>query len=170
GRRALARGDAPAAVNLLQRSVSLLEAGDAPRIEALVDLGTAHFYCGELAEVERSLVRLYHDRHFALDDARALADRAIEAFEGAGDELGIARALVLVAHACWSSLQLVEMEEVLERALVHAERGGDKQEVAAILSNLCRAALLGPAPVEDGIRQCRDTLARTPGNQRLEAE
>ena len=195
GRRALTRGDVPAAANLLRRAAALLEAGGAGRIEVLVDLGTALFAHGELVEadrvltgateaaeaagdrglaerarVERSVLRLYVDPEFALDDARALAGRAIETFTEVGDELGIAKALGIVAYACWSGLQLVEMEEVLERALLHAERADDPREMSTILSGLCRAALLGPAPVDEGIRRCRETLSRNRGDQRLEAE
>jgi tetratricopeptide (TPR) repeat protein len=53
------------------------------------------------------------------------------------------------------------MEEVLERAIVHAERVGARRERSWALGSLCRAALLGPAPVEEAIERCDRTRSRS---------
>ncbi len=52
GCRALARGDGPAAANLLDRAVSLLDSDPSRRDELLVDLGAGLILAGELARAE----------------------------------------------------------------------------------------------------------------------
>ncbi len=194
GRRALARSDAPTAVNLLRRAASLVEEGNVPMNDVVVDLGTALRERGDLLEadgvltgaieaaeragdrvlaerarIERTELRLNIDPEFDLDEALTLAYQAVGIFEQAGDDLGLAKAWWLVAGVAWARLQLAEMEEVLGRALVYAERAQAQREVSDILSGLCRAALLGPTPVDEGIRRCRETLERRE-DLRLQAE
>jgi ATP/maltotriose-dependent transcriptional regulator MalT len=55
GERALARGDVPAAVSLLDRAVALLHADDRARLELLCDLGQALTDRGELERAEAVL-------------------------------------------------------------------------------------------------------------------
>ena len=194
GHRALARSDIPAAVNLLERAASLLDTAgrDAPHL--LLDLGTALRKAGSLtradgvlaraieqaedrddatqaerARIERSSLRLSVDPRFDLGEAQAGARAAIEIFEQTGDDLGLAKAWRLLADVSWARLRLAEMGEVLEQARVHAERAGERQETSEILCGLCRAAVLGPTPVLEGIRRCRDTLAREQDDLGLQA-
>jgi tetratricopeptide (TPR) repeat protein len=61
------------------------------------------------------------------------------------------------------------MEDMLELALVHAERAGDKRGRSLILNGLTRAAHLGPTPVEEGLRRCEGILAEARGDPALEA-
>src|SRR5207237_8291409 len=49
GRRAFARGDMPAAANLLRRAANLLPTRDPARLELLPDLGEALTHIGEFA-------------------------------------------------------------------------------------------------------------------------
>jgi class 3 adenylate cyclase/tetratricopeptide (TPR) repeat protein len=194
GRRALGRGDVPASLNLLERAVSLLDEAGALPIDVRIDLGTALSDRGELVEAERvfgaaidaaeregdrvlaqsarlehTAVRLRLDPDFGLDDALALAGEAIAILEEAGDEQGLAKAGLLVADVHWARCRLADAEEVLQRALVHAEHAGDQRSVGSILGGLCRVALLGPTPVEEGIRRCRGTLERAHEDLRLQA-
>jgi class 3 adenylate cyclase/pSer/pThr/pTyr-binding forkhead associated (FHA) protein len=55
GRRALARGDMPAAVNLLERAVSLLPSGDPQHPDLLLKLGIALAESGELGRADALL-------------------------------------------------------------------------------------------------------------------
>ena len=55
GRRALARGDMPAAVNLLERAVSLLPSGDPEHPDLLLKLGIALAESGELGRADALL-------------------------------------------------------------------------------------------------------------------
>jgi class 3 adenylate cyclase/tetratricopeptide (TPR) repeat protein len=194
GRRALARGDAPAAVNLLHRATSLLEDAGAGLGDVVVDLGSALRERGELTEadgvlsraveeaeragdevlaerarVELAFVRMYVEPEYELAEALALAHRAVGIFERAGDELGLARAWRLVADVHFFYCRLAEMEKVLERALAHAERAGDQREVSEIVGGLCRAACIGPTPVGECIERFQQTLDGAGDNVRLKA-
>jgi predicted ATPase len=125
GRRALARGDMPAAANLLQRAAALLGEKDPTRALLLLDAGEATVDIGELERAESVLTEA--------------VERALSA-----DEIGIARAAALAllqlryttdAHAVQESIgreesmvELVELEipelEAMgeDRALVRAFR------------------------------------------------
>jgi hypothetical protein len=61
------------------------------------------------------------------------------------------------------------MEEMLDRALIHAERAGANRETSWILGSACRAALLGPRPVHDAILRCEQARARGQGRVVVEA-
>ena len=68
GRRAIGRGDLPAAVNLLERAIALLPAGDRDRLHLLPELG------------EALVLKLEPDRAAAVrDEALAAADRSGDA-------------------------------------------------------------------------------------------
>ena len=68
GRRAIGRGDLPAAVNLLERAIALLPAGDRERLHLLTELA------------EALVLKLEPDRAAAvLDEALAAADRSGDA-------------------------------------------------------------------------------------------
>jgi class 3 adenylate cyclase/tetratricopeptide (TPR) repeat protein len=183
GRRALARGDYPAAANLMGRARSLLASGDGAQADLFLDLAGALWQTGELAEadealtsaveaaeregntalgeraeVERAAIRAYLGQ-----DAESLlrvSEQAIAAFARSGDALASAKAWRHLATAHWLQCRFGAMEEALERSLAYAERAGDEREIATVLEGLCRVALLGPRPAEEGVRRCRDTLAR----------
>ena len=195
GRRALARGDMPAAVNLLERAASLLEDGGVPEVPVVVDLGIALRERGDLREaesvlgkaveaaeeaedavlaerarIERMSVRTIIDPDLDLDDVLAQAHEAAEIFGQAGDEPGLARAWLLVVEVYWFRLRLADMEDALERALVHARNARDQRKVTEILGSLCRVAQIGPTPADEGIRRCRAILEEEPENLLLRAE
>jgi hypothetical protein len=65
-----------------------------------------------------------------------------------------------MAQLHWIRCRCAAMEEVLERALAHAERASAGRELSAILGGLCRAALVGPRPVPDAISRCEEIRAR----------
>jgi class 3 adenylate cyclase/tetratricopeptide (TPR) repeat protein len=194
GRRALARGDVPGALNLLGRATSLLpetsgehlhllpalaeaatEAGDLARADGILrDVIVSAVTVGDrgleaLAEIDRAYLLEYIDPTTREERVLQTADRAIHIFEELGHDHGLAKAWSLRAQAFWDHCRFVEMEGVLERALVHAERAGDKRGRSLIRKGLARAALLGPAPVEDALRRCEDILAAARGDPALEA-
>jgi class 3 adenylate cyclase/tetratricopeptide (TPR) repeat protein len=180
GRRAFARGDVSAASKLLERAVSLLETrpetqaevllqlaavareqGDATRADAL--LTQAETLAGSAGDerlrmrvlIERSVLRLYLDPEIEARQVLEVAERATPVFEASGDQLGLSSAWVLVANAYWFRSRYDEtMEEVLERARGYAQRAGDRRAMSWILGTMCRVALVGPLPVEQGIRRC----------------
>jgi len=186
GGRALAREDIPAAINLLERAAQLLEADAEDRPSVLLDLGSALRERGELkradvvlreaaetaaaggqpalhwrAVVERSSLAAYVDPTVRADDLLRRAAEAVQVFEQTGDELGLAKAALHVAEVRWMQGKCGEMEEVLERAIVHAERTGARRERSWALGSLCRGSLLGPVPVEEAIERCDRTRTRS---------
>ncbi|MGH3036598.1 MAG: ATP-binding protein [Gaiellaceae bacterium] len=194
GRRALARGDVPGALNLLGRAASLLpetsserlhllpalaeaatETGDLARADAILrDLVDAAGAAGDrgleaLAQVDREYLREYIDPTAREERVVATAERTIEIFEELGHDQGLAKAWTLRAQAYWDRCRYAEMEAVLERALVHAERAKDRRGRSLILGGLVRAAHLGPMPVEKGLRRCAAVQAEARGDPALEA-
>jgi class 3 adenylate cyclase/tetratricopeptide (TPR) repeat protein len=185
GRRAFSRGDAPAAVNLLQRATALLDAAGGPDADVLLDLGAALREAGDTtgadsaftraaaaAEaagdealglrvlIERTMLGLYVDPDAQARELIEVAETATRVFEEKGDTLGLARAWSLAAEAQWIGLQCSAMEAMLERALGYAERAGGRHEMSWILSSMARAALIGPRHVEDGVRRCHELRTR----------
>ncbi len=116
GRRALARGDMPAAANLLQRAAALLDGKDPARALLLLDAGEAAVDTGEFERAGTLLTEA--------------VDRAISA-----DENGIARAAALAllqlryttdAHAVQESIGRQEsMVELVEREIPELEAMAD---------------------------------------------
>jgi class 3 adenylate cyclase/tetratricopeptide (TPR) repeat protein len=193
GRRAFARGDVSAASKLLERAASLLDAHPETRAEVLLELGAVVREQGDglradavlteaetlaasagderlrmRAQIERSLLRLYLDPAIEARQVLEVAEQAIPVFEASGDELGLLDAWVLVANAHWSRSRYGMMEEVLERARGHAQRVGDRRAMSWILGAMCRVALVGPLPVDEGIRRCLAIREQHPGEPTLQ--
>jgi predicted ATPase/class 3 adenylate cyclase len=194
GHRALARGDIPAACNLLERAASLFNASGDRRPDVLHDLGVVVYESGDLtgadriltaaieaadalgdrrlgarARVERSALRQWIDPSLDVDDLLQTTNRAIPVLEESGDELGLSQAWRRVAQAYWWRCRFAAMEEVLDRALVHAERAGDPHELSEVLIMLCRAAAMGPTPADQAARRCRDIRERAEGDRYVQA-
>jgi tetratricopeptide (TPR) repeat protein len=105
-------------------------------------------------QIERSVLRLYLDPAIQARQVLEVAERATPVFEASGDQLGLLAASVLVANAHWFRLRFETMKEELERARGHAQRAGDRRTMSWILGAMCRVTLLGPMPVDEGVRRC----------------
>ena len=185
GRRALARGDTNAGVKLLGSARTVFDATGRARADVLLDLGSALGESGEYADamrilrdageqalateadavgarasIELSYIRGLVDPAARVEETKAVAEASMEVFKHLGDEGGLARALLHIADVHWTRCCLGDMEQVLERALEHADRAGAKRERSHILGDLARTAVMGPRPVDDAIRRCNDILER----------
>lgn len=194
GSRALARQDIPAALALLERAAVLLADDPGGLSSVLLDLGAALREHGELdraadaltkaidsagsanqphlrsrALVEKSSLEAYVDPSVRADDLLHVADEAMEVFRRSGDELGLAKALVHVSEVHWMRGRCREMEDVLEDALLHAERADAERERSWALGSMCRAALLGPRPVPEAIARCSWARSSAQGDIVVEA-
>jgi class 3 adenylate cyclase/tetratricopeptide (TPR) repeat protein len=194
GRRALARDDVPAAVNLLTRATVLLRDDDEARIALAPDLGRALAELGEferadgvleravadaqalgrpelrsLAEMERALLHVYTRPDGDLGDLVHVAERAIDVFGASGDDLGLAKAWTLLSQASWWHGRMAEMEEVLEMALAHARSAGSDRAEGVVLNALARTAFIGPRPVPEAIERCEGFLERSRSDRPLRA-
>ncbi|TMK96741.1 MAG: tetratricopeptide repeat protein [Actinobacteria bacterium] len=176
GRRAFARNDLPAAVNLLERAAALLPPNDIGRLELLTDVGLALLESGEysradvvLAEATRAAeasgnerlkahatiaslrVRLQTNPEGVAEESLHAAERIIPLFERIEDHRGLARAWGLVAWAHQFRLRAAERLDALERALEHARRAGDRREEVECLFYLTSPPMRGPMPVSQAL-------------------
>ena len=193
GRRSLARGDGPAAVNLLERAVALPAQSESVALERVLELAAALKDTGRLARsgelledvvrravaagdvrlelhalIERSFLRIYTGE----GDVRKfhkLADRAAVVFADLGDDPGSSQAANLRAHAHFVECRIADMESALDVALVHAERSGDRRRVLFLLTALGRAALVGPTPAVAAVERCHELKEQGGGDRALEA-
>jgi class 3 adenylate cyclase/tetratricopeptide (TPR) repeat protein len=194
GRRAQSRGDSLGASKLLRRSVALFREDGGPPPEMLIELGTALMETGDLpggdasfaeaveaasrhgderlatrAGVQREHLRMQVDPDYDVRQLLDVAEAAIGVFTDLGDQAGVAAAMMRVADVHWSRCRFAQTEEVLEQALVHASRAGDRLHTLQILELLGRAIVIGPRPVEEGARRCEEILELARDEPRLTA-
>ncbi len=189
GRRALARGDAHAAANLLARALSLLPAADRRQPDLLLALATALGETGaldrerEVLEQAKGLADALQDRgmqahvwlafarHHATADPRAsvedaarAAARAMRTFEELGDDRGLASAWRLTHWVAHQRYRHAESLQGLVRAHEFALRAGDPSAVGD-LSAMSAAMLYGPTPVKEAIRRSETILDDVKGSR-----
>jgi tetratricopeptide (TPR) repeat protein len=184
GRRAQARDDIPAALNLLDRAAILLAGGrdDALRAELLVDLGSLMMSAGrfddavplwseaeDLAasvgdrrlqlriEVDRTHQQIFTDAS-GLEVLDGIAEKIVPELEALGDDLGLARAWFLLSEEAAVSCRWKRRQELLERGLLHARKAGDRRVIANLTGSLTFALVLGPTPVDIALRKCEELL------------
>ena len=195
GRRAYARGDIPATVNLLERAAGLLPSDDPRRLSVLPSLGRALREHGKLDHadavlsdaVERARARgqraVPADAGVALADLRfhrpaqtgvgrqdvlREVDAAIQVFDDVGDEAGLARALTLGGKVRFWGGESVSALADLERAARYARDAGDRAQEAEALRYVCTAILRGPTPLEEALVRLDEISTRAEKNRRLE--
>ena len=194
GRRALARGDIPAAANLLRRASTLLPPGHPERPRLRMDAAEALTEQGGFEEASAML-------HAAIEEAHELADRVLESTAriqelelrytvdpedvepivvGEVDALlpeleaveahdGLARAWRLIGFVREMGLQWGAAEEAAQRTLQYARLAGNKLVVARATVTLGFCALSGPTPVSEAIDRCRELLDDVGGDRKAEA-
>jgi DNA-binding SARP family transcriptional activator/class 3 adenylate cyclase len=189
GRRAFARSDAPAAVNLISRAAALLPTDDPARVELVPNVRVVQGLGSDLAWadriltealgggddrlkahalVQRGFLRLFTDPEVDPVELIEVAEEAMAVFEPLEDELGLARAWRLVAQAHYLAKKGSACAEASENALVHARRVGDSFELKEIVEWLVVALTLGPAPADEAHRRCVELLAMVAGDSPLE--
>jgi class 3 adenylate cyclase/tetratricopeptide (TPR) repeat protein len=191
GRRASERGDVPAATNLLERAVALVESESPERLELLVALGGALGASGELSRaesllgeaveradderlrshalLERSFLRRFTHPEAGTEELLEAAEEAIRVFERARDEGGLSRAWRLVAEVHWTRCQIAPMVSALDHAERYARRAGEQHEIHLILDGFARACLVGPTPVDTAISRCLEIEAEGARRRTLQA-
>jgi class 3 adenylate cyclase/tetratricopeptide (TPR) repeat protein len=195
GRRAVARGDAPAAVNLLERASELLPEDVPERLDLRLELADALHDAGDLqrvaeqlegalvhaeltgdagvearARLELALLRPHIDPETAaLDDMLVAAEHAADVFERIGNDAGLARSLRRMAQVYWARCSVGPGESLLQRALEHARRAGDARELSEIRQAMIWGAAIGPMPVDDAVARCETMIAEAGGDPLTEA-
>jgi tetratricopeptide (TPR) repeat protein len=187
GRRAARRDDQATACALLERAIALVRDDDAARGALLPALGASLFEAGRMTEatavldeaiarapepalgararVEREFVRLETETSVGAEHARLVADEVLPVLEHAGDDYGQCRAWSLHAQASWIKGHVAQADAAWDQATDCARAAHDELELFAILGWRATAAVLGPAPVDAGIRLCqrlRDVVEASP--------
>jgi len=193
GRRAFARGDMPAAANLLRRASALLPDFDDLRIGLLTDLGEALLDVGEFAEAERvlgdamsaademgdhrlaadaglvlTLVRMYSGAAGWGEGALAEAHRAIPVLEESDDQAGLAKAWRVIGAVHGVACRYGEAAPAVQRAIEHARTAGDVRQERRNAAAYALAALYGPTPVPEAIASCERIVEESAGDRRSE--
>jgi class 3 adenylate cyclase/tetratricopeptide (TPR) repeat protein len=184
GRRAHARGDNPAAGNLLERALEL-EGGDLElrrlRAQTLWDSGAT----GPAADLLRSVIgdagatgdtaqEWYARLDLLVVDGTIVeyvdvASKAVDVFSELDDERGLSEAWRRLARAELLRCSFAAAEAAAERALHYARRRNDRLAVARAADTLVTALLWGPAPVDAAIVRCDELLAEAEGNDPMRA-
>ncbi len=192
GRQAFARGDMPAAVNLLSRAVSLLPAADPLRLDCLPALAFALLETGDFARLETVAadtrdaavasgepraeahavllglwIRLYTNPEGWAEDAMNEATRAISVFEQLGDEQGLSKSWSLLGLVHLYTTQFRPSEEAWERSSVHAHLAGNHREELESLSWVPICVWAGPTPAEEALERCRTVIERARGDKKV---
>ncbi len=191
GRRAFARGDMPAAANLLRRAAMLLPARDPSRLELIPDLGEALLEVGEFpwAELfleeaietrrdrdglvprlaELLLLRLKAQAGSAERWSERLVEEASHMIEqpgGGEDDALLATIWRLLAWAHGTSGRYGLATVAAEQAMEHARRVNDSRQIRRAAAQYAIAALHGPTPVPAAIRRCEEIAAEAQGDRR----
>ena len=193
GRRAFARGDVPAATNLLNRAAQLMPPADPGRIELLCDLGEALLDHGDLARAEtvateaidaarsmndarllanasvvRLLVQFLADPEGWSESALREAERVIPVLEGVGDNAGLARAYRLLGEVHGTTCHYELAERAVQQSMDYARLATDHRQELRNLPGYAASALYGPMPVSEAIERCERILNDVPGDLRAE--
>ena len=182
GRRAMGRGDMPAAANLLRRAAATIDQSP-ERVELQVDLGEALSELGSFAEADavlaeaRSAADGMHDERLiaktrvaqlaaalytAADDWTTRADEVfavgLPAFEAADDHDSLALAWRLRFGRHGMAMRFGEAAEAAERVIEHARAAGNRRYETRGASGYAQSVLLGPTPVKQAIERCEQLL------------
>jgi class 3 adenylate cyclase/tetratricopeptide (TPR) repeat protein len=196
GRRAFARGDLPAAINLLRRCGELLPDQDPTGIDIRIDLAEALAEAGEFsqattvlegvdaavaaladarldarARLSRIGIELYAEElpAGALVSALADAEAALAVFERAEDHAGAARATRVVAAIHATTGRYEEAADAAELVVAHATRAGDTRLASRAAAGYATVALAGPTPVLEVRDRSLRLLEQVAGDRKAEA-
>lgn len=178
GAAALARSDLSWADDLLTQALDLATPGEPVAREAIRRLGETKAARGE-PERARELLAAALDAAQRADDplgaahvrlaltaldprhgtAAEVAETALPLFTRAGDDQGIARACVRIAQDRQRRGLHGEAEELLHRALDHADRADAEPERALALGAVGISLWRGPAPVAQAVARCEKLLS-----------
>ena len=196
GRRAMARGDMPAAASLLSRAAALVPDDHPTRPRLLRDAGEALMEVGQFDPAEEALkaaAAAASDRHDAAMaataaimemqlrfyqgglaeselDSLARVDDAIATLEAASDHEGLARVWrLLTLIRASTGKQYVFTEDAAERTIEHARLADDRLLETRSRSLVAGCQLLGRTPAPQALRRCGELLEQAAGDRKSQA-
>ena len=194
GRRAMTRGDMPAATKLLRRAAGLLPPRDLTRLKLLLDLGEALMETGQFpladssldevldaasatgdaglrahAMVVRLLVRA-HSTHQEPSSTQLMreADEAIKTLNEVEDHTGLAAAYRVLSLGLSIACNFEEATRAAERSMEHAVAAGDERRRRLASCQYAQLATYGPTHVVEAIAQCEEILEQAQNDKRTE--
>ncbi|MFY9588699.1 MAG: adenylate/guanylate cyclase domain-containing protein [Actinomycetota bacterium] len=195
GRRSEDRGDMPAAINLLSRAAELTPADDADRLTLLLDYVEALTSGGRWREADAVLKRTLQDArrdgatviewraqvrihwlrmHVSMDldhaDALVLGAQAVEVFEMAGDDEGLAIGFNFIGDLRFWLGEVAAAIDLYRRAGAHASRANAPRLEAQTRHFICLALAEGLTPSGDVIAQLEAMLREREGDRVLRAK
>ena len=194
GRRALLRRDIPAAINLLERAVDMLDEHDPARLALIPDLAEALIDTAEFAKADEILETVL-DASWSSGDERlraealivrmfgrystdpegwsevvvGLAEDAIAVLERHGDHTTLSKAWRLVGSVHGLNCQYAKAEEAVARALAEARLAGDRRQINSNLPSYALTAAYGPTPVPEAISRCEEILEQCESSKSAQA-
>ena len=193
GRRAFARGDMPAAANLLRRAAMILPERDPSRLELIPELGEALLEVGEFPWAELFLEEAIDARSDRDELAPAVAElfllrlkaqagsaerwserlveeasRMLEHSDGEGDDAMLATIWRLLAWAHGTSGRYGLATGAAERAMEHARIAQEGRQTRLAAVHYAIAALHGPTPVSEAIERCETIASEAEGDRRTQ--
>jgi tetratricopeptide (TPR) repeat protein len=194
GRRALARGDMPAAANLLQRAAAPLGEKDPARALLLLEAGEAAVDIGEFERAESMLteaadratsvgdigtaraaalarlqLRYTTDARAVQENVVELVDQQIPELEAMNDDRSLVRAFRLLFYVHGTGGHFADAAAAAEHMIRHATAAGDEVTARRFLGLLANSALYGPMPVVEAIATCEEVLARAKDDRKARA-
>jgi tetratricopeptide (TPR) repeat protein len=197
GLRALDRSDTPAAVNLLQRAVDLMDARDPMRLELVPELCEALMGLSRFEEAGALLdgaARAAEDlgdarlsgrirlRRIALDlfgedtdgtpavgDAQHEAEAILASLESLGDHGGAARAWRVLALLHGNAGRYDELADAAQNLIEAAGAADEPRLVRQGATGYAIGAVLGTTPVDEALEVCRRILSEVGGDRLAEA-
>ena len=194
GRRAMLRGDMPAAGNLLRRAADVIEQSP-EQVALLIDLGEVLSEMGSFAEAEEVLSEALRAAH-SIGDARLavkarVAQLSAQLYAGAGDDWtaqvdetvalalprfeaesdhdGLALAWRLVTGRNAMAMRWGDTADAAKQVVTHGRAAGNLRYETRGASGYANALLLGPTPVPEAIVECRELLEGVDSDRRSSA-
>jgi class 3 adenylate cyclase/tetratricopeptide (TPR) repeat protein len=193
GRRALSRGDMPAAANLLRRATGLLPRTDPRRLRLLPDLGEVLLELGEFDEAEvllsetvleaarsgdhrlqteatlvRLAVRFANNPDALGPNVIKEVEHAIGDCEKLGDHRGQAKAYRLLSTIHGTVAHYASAEQAALHTIEQAALAGDAMLQVRNFPPFAITALYGPLPVAEALKRCEELLPAAQGDRRTE--
>ena len=194
GRRAMARGDFPAAANLLDRASRVLDERDPDRPRLLVSAGEAYLEIGEFttaddllglasseadaigdaplsttADLVRLQLRVRSEASTSIDDVMGQTEAAVDRLQASDDANALSRAWRLLELANGVSGRYGAAGAANARAIEYAKRAGDRVLEMRLLASSSQAVLSGPTPATEGVARCEDLIRMGEGDRRGQA-
>jgi class 3 adenylate cyclase/tetratricopeptide (TPR) repeat protein len=194
GRRAMARDDLPAGVNLLSRAVMLLPKDERSRWHLLPELAFALRDIGDFerlqavvaetkevaeaaqdprlrahASVLELWIRLFTNPEGSPEEVRREAPRAISVFEQSEDDRGLAEVWSLLGLLHVTEARFGLAQEAWEKAATHARAAEERRDELEALSWVLLCMWAGPTHARQGLERCGEILERAQGDRKAMA-